>query len=61
MKIEYIKSTTQAELSALKSDIDKLKTSEVKETDIENVKYKVERLITFFEQERELTKDEKSG
>jgi len=61
LKIEYIKSTTQAELSALKSDIDKLKTSEVKETDIENVKYKVERLITFFEQERELTKDEKSG
>jgi len=55
LKLEYIKSKTQDELALLKNDITKAKESIEKNTDLENVKYKLDRLITFFEQEKDLT------
>ncbi len=55
LKLEYIKSKTQDELNILKKDITKVENSIEKATDIENVKYKLERLITFFEQEKSLS------
>jgi len=45
----------------LKDDISKVDNLETKTTDLENVKYKVGRLITFFEQEKDLANDETSG
>ena len=52
LKIEYIKSTTKSELSTLKDDIEKEKNLEIKEADIETVKFKMERSITFLEKEK---------
>ncbi len=56
LKIEYIKSTTQDELDVLKVDINKQKTSEQRETSIENIKFKIERNIKFLEQEKDDSK-----
>lgn len=55
LELQYIKAKTQEELNMLKSNINKVKSSVEKATDVENVKYKVERLITFFQQEKKLT------
>lgn len=60
LELQYIKSKTQDELDVLKTDIAKASNLETKTTDIENVKYKVERLITIFEQERDLAKESSS-
>jgi lipid II:glycine glycyltransferase (peptidoglycan interpeptide bridge formation enzyme) len=57
LKLEYIKSKTQEELNLLKKDITKVEGSIEKATDIENVKYKLDRLIIFFEQEKKLTNE----
>lgn len=57
LKLEYIKSKTQNELDLLKNDITKAETSIERNTDIENVKYKLDRLIIFFEQEKDLTNE----
>ncbi|MFA6256344.1 MAG: hypothetical protein WC606_04110 [Candidatus Absconditabacterales bacterium] len=61
LKLEYIKTKTQEDLALLKENISKVKTSVEKATDIENVKYKVERLIAFYEQEKDLAQSETSG
>lgn len=55
LKLEYIKSKTQDELDILKKDISKVRESIEKASDLENVKYKLDRLIAFFEQEKKLT------
>jgi hypothetical protein len=60
LKLEYIKTKTQEDLALLKENISKVKTSVEKATDIENVKYKVERLIAFYEQEKDLAQSETS-
>ncbi|MEI6773659.1 MAG: hypothetical protein WCL18_02280 [bacterium] len=57
LKLEYIKSKTQDELDVLKKDISKTDKSIEKATDIENVKYHIERNIAVLEQEKKLTED----
>lgn len=52
LELQYIKTKTQDELDLLKTDITKTETSVEKATDIDNVKYKLERNITFLEQEK---------
>lgn len=52
LKIEYIKSTTQAEFDALKDEIKKLDASETNKTNPEKVKTKTSRDILFLEQEK---------
>jgi len=61
LELQYIKTKTSEELNLLKNDITKTENLETKTTDLENVKYKVERLITFFEQEEDLANSETSG
>ncbi len=60
-KVEIITTETKQDLADLANQIKKNETLSEKTTDIENVKYKVERLITFFEQEKKLTNAETSG
>lgn len=57
LRLEYIKSKTQDELDILKKDITKVENSIEKATDIENVKWKIDRLITFYEQEKKLSNE----
>jgi hypothetical protein len=52
LELQYIKTKTKDELNLLKTDITKVETSLEKATDIENVKYKIARNITFLEQEK---------
>ena len=54
-KIEITITENAKDLAELKDQIKKNETLEEKTTDVENVKYKIERLITFFEQEKKLT------
>lgn len=60
-KVEIIMTETQQDLADLADQIKKNETLSERSTNIENVKYKVERLITFFEQEKDLAKDESAG
>jgi hypothetical protein len=60
-KIEITITETAQDLTDLADEIKKNETLEAKATDIENVKYKVERLIAFYEQEKDLAKSETSG
>lgn len=60
-EIEVSLTSTKEDLADLADVIKKNAELAEKATDIENVKYKVERLITFFEQEKKLAKGETSG
>jgi len=52
LEIQYIKTKTTEELNLLKSDITKADNLETEATNIDNVKYKLERNITLLEQEK---------
>jgi len=60
-KVEIIITETTRDLDELAKQIKKNETLAEKTTDLENVKYKVERLLAFYEQERDLSTSEKSG
>jgi len=55
--LQYFK----GELKDLKENIEKNLSSIERNTDIDNVKYKVGRLITFYEQEKDLANSETAG
>jgi len=56
-KVEIIYTETEKDLKELEEQIRKNEKLQEKATDIENVKFKVERLIAFFEQEKDLTNE----
>jgi len=57
LELQYITDMTKEELSLLHEDIDKTNNLSERATNIENLKYKVERLIKTFEQEMGLAKE----
>lgn len=57
LELQHITAKTQEELSLLQEDINKTNNLSERATNIENLKYKVERLINTFEQEKDLAKE----
>ncbi len=57
LELQHITAKTQEELSLLQEDINKTNNLSERATNIENLKYKVERLINTFEQEQDLAKE----
>lgn len=57
LEITYMKSRTQEELNDLQYEINRTNNRIEHATDIESIKYKVGRLIAFFEQEKDLTNE----
>jgi len=60
LELQHITTKTEEELALLQEDITKTENLSERSTNIENVKYKVERLIKTFEQERDLAKESSS-
>ncbi len=59
LEIVYLKSRTTEELNTLQKEILAAKNTLEKSSDLENVKHKIERLVTFFEQEEQLSNERK--
>lgn len=57
LEITYLKTNTQDQLNNLQYEINKTNNKIEHATDIETIKYKVERYIAFFEQEKDLTNE----
>jgi UDP-N-acetylglucosamine pyrophosphorylase len=57
LQIDYLKSRTVEELDELQYEINQMNEKIEHATNIESIKYKVERYIAFFEQEKELTNE----